>query len=283
MGYLFTTIGRIFEGAIVSVGSHMTLSLGGILLLGFPAAFWGGAYGYAIAAQAGLGLPVAFLIGMGMAMVIGALFAFFYTRMSNDSFAVITLASVLALDALIRSWSSLTGGVLGIAGVPRPEFASTLKHFIVIDLVVALIALGFEALLVSSPFGRSLRALKENKLALTSLGTSANLVGQVALLFAALFAGITGILTTSRIQFLDPSLGGFVLLVQILTIAIVANKPDVLRLLGATVVIILIPEALRFADLPVLILGYIRNLLYAAILILILYYVMYTSPIKRNV
>ena len=283
MGYFFTTVSRIWEAALTAIGAHVALGLGGILFLGFPAAFWCGAYGYTIAAKAGIPIAVSLLIGVGLAACMGGVFAFFYARMSNDSFAVITLTSVLAMEALIRSWDSLTGGVLGIAGVPRITVHQTLRDLMILQGVVVCVGLFFEWLLVNSPFGRSLRAIRENKNALTALGTSAKNVGQIAVLYAALFAGVAGILTAMRIQFLDPTLGGFVLLVQILTITIISNTPKTLRLLGITAAVVLLPELLRFFSLPTSILGYSRNLIYGFMLIVLIYYVMGSTSTKRYV
>ena len=283
MGYLFTVISRIWEASLAAIGSHLTLGLGGIFFLGFPVAFWTGAYGYAIAAKAGIAVVLSLVVGIALSAGAGALFAFFYSRMSNDSFAVITLASVLAAEALIRSWDSLTGGVLGIAGVPGIVPGQTLKSLVLLQTAIACFALLVESVLLKSPFGRSLRAIKENKSALTAMGTSAKRTGHVALLFAALFAGVAGILTAVRIQFLDPSLGGFVLLIQILTIAIIANAPKTTRLLCVTALIVLLPELLRFFDLPVSILGYSRNLFYALMLIVLVYVVMHSTTQRRYV
>ncbi|RJQ28592.1 branched-chain amino acid ABC transporter permease [Candidatus Parcubacteria bacterium] len=283
MGYLFTTIARVWETSLAAIGGHLTLSLGGILFLGFPAAFWCGSYGYAVAAKAGASLGVSFAVGIGLAAIAGGIFAFFYSRMSNDSFAVITLASFLALEALIRSWDSVTGGVLGIAGVPRFSFAQMLRGLVVFEAYVVLPAFILESFLANGPFGRSLRALKENRIVLTAMGTSPNTIGKTAVVFASLFAGVSGILAVSRVQFLDPTLGGIFLLTQTLTIAIIASTPKTLRLLGVTVTIVLLPELLRFFSLPLSILGHSRNALYGFLLIVLIYYATYNVSSKRHV
>lgn len=283
MGYFLTVANRIWETSILAVGSHLTLGLGGILFLGFPAAFWCGAYGYAIAAKVGLSVAVSLSVGVFLSAAMGALFAFLYSRMSNESFSVITLASVVAMDALIRSWDSVTGGVLGISGVPRFFSDQTLGSLMVFQTFIAVVCLVFESLLISSPFGRALRAAKENKNALTALGTSASMTGKVAVLFASLFAGMAGILAAMRIQFLDPSLGGLLLLAQIITIAIVVGTAKTLRLFVITAVIVLLPESLRFLNLPTTIIGYSRNFLYGIVLIVLIYYMSGKNPYKRNV
>jgi branched-chain amino acid transport system permease protein len=283
MGYIINVANKIWETALSAVGGHLTVGLGGILFLGFPVAFWCGTYGYAIAAHDGLSLGLSFVIAILTSGVLGAIYAFFYTRMSNDSFAVITLASVIAMQALLTSWDSFTGGTLGIAGVPRPAFVSTLYALCVLEAVVVVLALTVDALLVRTSFGRSLRALRENKQALTALGTSPNTTGGIAIIFACLFTGLSGVFTIMRIQFLDPTLGDMALLVEILTIAIIANTPKTLRLFGITALVILIPEALRFLSFPDTILGYARDMTYSIMLIAIIYYTLNTIATQRTV
>src|SRR3989344_9663080 len=119
MGYFLNTVTRIWETTLEAVGGHLTLGVGGILFLGFPASFWCGAYGYTVSAKAGLTVSASLIIGIILSASMGAIYMFFYSRMSNDSFAVMALASVLGMDALIRAWDSVTGGGLGIAGVQR--------------------------------------------------------------------------------------------------------------------------------------------------------------------
>lgn len=283
MGYFLNTLSRIWETVLEAVGGHLTLGLGGILFLGFPASFWCGAYGYAVSAKAGLPVSVSLTIGIVLSAVMGVIFTFFYSRMSNDSFAVMTLASVLGMDALIRTWDSVTGGVLGIAGVPRFFPDQTLQSLVIFGAIIAIACLVFESVLLKSPFGRALRAIKENKTALVSLGTSAKLTGQIAILFASLFTGIAGILVVMKIQFLDPSLGGLFMLAQILTISMMASSPKATVFFGATTAVVLLPEILRFFNLPVSILGYSRNLLYGLLLIVLIYYSTGKNKAKRYV
>ncbi len=283
MGYFLNTLTRIWETTLEAVGGHLTLGLGGILFLGFPASLWCGAYGYAVSAKYGLPIFISLIIGIALSSAMGAVYMFFYSRMSNDSFAVMTLASVLGMDALIRTWDSVTGGVLGIAGVPRFFPDQSLESLIIFETVIVIICLVSESVLLNSSFGRALRAIKENKTALVSLGTSAQLTGQIAVLFASFFAGIGGIFAAMRVQFLDPSLGGLFMLAQILTISMMANSPRTKVFLGATVAVVLLPEILRFFNLPVSILGYSRNLLYGLLLIVLIYYSAQNNRTKRYV
>jgi len=269
MGYLFTQIARFFEGLPMSIGSHIAISVSGIFFFGATVAFSLGAYVFTIFAKAGNPIYISVLLALVAAVILGIIFSFFYRRLSTDSFVVFTLASVLAFDALIRSWSSLTGGVLGISGVPRPAYISNLVSLVVLQGIVAVSFILFEYLLLKSPFGRVLQAHKENRTYLNSLGWSSDFIGSSVVVLASFMSAITGILAIWRIQFLDPTFGGIPLLIEFLTISILAIRPKVRWIVISTFVIILIPEILRFFPFPSSILGHLRIILYSGLLIIL--------------
>jgi branched-chain amino acid transport system permease protein len=261
---------RFFEGLTISVGSHLAVSVSGIFFLGTTVAFSLAAYVFTISAKAGSSIFLSVVLALLAAVILGVIFSFFYRRLSADSFVVFTLASVLAFDALLRSWSSLTGGVLGISGVPRPASVSSLADLVILQGVVAVSFVLFEYFILKSPFGRVLQAHKENRTYLNSLGWNSNFIGSAVVVLASFASAMAGILAIWRIQFLDPTFGGGIpLLIEVLTISILAIRPKVRWLVISTLVIILIPEVLRFFPMPSSILGHLRVILYSGLLIIL--------------
>ncbi|MBN2306692.1 branched-chain amino acid ABC transporter permease [Candidatus Peregrinibacteria bacterium] len=270
MGYLLSITAKFLEGVIISAGAHLTVTVTGIFFLAVPVTYASGAYVMVILQKAGLPLPPAVLLSVLFALGIALFFGFAYTKMSQDSYAVLTLASVVAADALLKSWNSVTGGVLGIAGIARPDFIQTLPALIVGQAFVTVLIIGLEYFLLKSSFGRRLRALKESKVALSSLGFSWKQAGRTVVILAGLLAAISGILTIWRIQYLDPSFSGIPLLLTTLTIAIMAHKPKTLYLAVATFLVVMVPELLRFFDFSSVILGHMRLLLYSVFVMLMI-------------
>jgi branched-chain amino acid transport system permease protein len=269
MGYLFTQLARIWENLFASIGAHLTVSVAGIHFFGFPVIFSLSAYIVVILAKMGVALPIAVMAALAGAFIVGVFFAALYRRLSNDSFAVFTLASILAFDALVRSWDSVTGGVLGISGIERPAFAKTLLAITVLGFCVAAASVLFEYLLLNSSLGRALQAHKESPRILDATGKSAKKIGSTAILIAVVLTSISGILTIWRIQFLDPSFGGIPAFLMILTMTILAVKPRISWIVSSTLVISLLPEILKFFSFPPAILGHLRILVYAVLLIIL--------------
>lgn len=270
MGYLLNITAKFLEGIVVSAGAHLTVTVTGIFFLAMPVTYASGAYVMVIAQKMGAPLTLAISLSLLFAMCIAVFFAMAYTRMSQDSYAVLTLASVVATDALIRSWDSVTGGVLGIAGISRPEFLKGLPALVVGQLVIALLVIGAEYFILKTHMGRHLRALKESKTSLSSLGISWKETGATIVILAVILSALSGILTIWRIQYLDPSFSGVPILLTSLTVAILAHKPKAASLVIATALIVFIPELLRFFHFSSVILGQIRILLYSALVIIMI-------------
>lgn len=269
MGYWLTQLQRLGEFVGVGSGAFLTFSLSGISFLGFPVANLFGAYAVAIARREGLSVPLAILATVAVAGIVGFAYARMYRRLSPDAFAVFSLASLLAADALVRSWDSVTGGVLGIS-VSRPDFARSVTDLLLVESVFAICVIALLGLILRSPLGRSLRALRESPTVLDSLGTDAKSAGSAAIFLACVLAAVAGMFAAWRLQFVDPGFANVITLVQGLTIAILSLRPRLRWFLGATVFTTLLPEVLRFFALPSALVGHARVMMYAMTLLILL-------------
>jgi len=273
VGYLFTLLANITEATITSVGAHLTTTLSGIFFLGIPAMISIGAYGMVVPQTFGYSLQESLVISFVLSLCASLLFVLFYLKLSKDSFTVFSLTTVLAVEAVVQSWDSVTGGVLGISGIMRPEYFSSFQDLVLLQVLVMFAVLIFEYILLKTWFGRMLLGLKESPEVVSSLKVSVARVGSLVIIISSILAAIEGVLITWRIQFLDASFGSIIVLIQILIIAIIAVKPRVYWLFLSVIFIVLLPEILRFLDIPPGIIGYVRDLLYSTILIIALFVV----------
>jgi len=283
MGYVLTVLINFLESLIGGLGAHLTISLGGIAFFALPAIYYLATYTFVISQR--LGVP---LIGaVGLAVVIASLLGLFFTlayrKLSSDSFAILGVSSVFAVEAVVKSWDSMTGGVLGIAGIIRPVWASSLSQLALVSLIMVIILLFLEWFFLKSPYGRGLLGLRENKILLESLGLSGYKLGSWMIIIASVLITFAGILTAWRIQFLDPSFGGMRILIYTATIGILALKPKLWWLIGAVFIVSTVPELLRFFDLPSTIMGHLRVLFYVIILLVTLRGLQGRLAVKRFV
>lgn len=270
MGYFLTILVFYGRTAISSVGIHLVFSLGGIFFLGMPSVVKVGAYTIALAEKQGMSGGVSFFIALSISFLCGLMFAWLFMKVSADSFAVLSLASILAIEALLRSWDTVTNGVLGISGIKRPDLFSTLPSLAIGIIVVVIVLFLMEFILLQTWIGRALRAYKQDEISLQALGVPTMKLAQAAILIASILAGISGIFMAWHIQYIDPMISGIPFLIEVITIGILSLKPKVRSVALMTLLVIVLPESLKFIDFPTSVFGYMRTFSYSIVLIFLI-------------
>jgi branched-chain amino acid transport system permease protein len=250
---------------------NLTFGLGRLFNLAHVASYALGAYATAILSTTAespfwVCILVSMLISGLFALTLGAI----SLRLSTDYFAIGTLAFSSVVSALLINWKDVTHGVLGIPGIPRPELFGidfyTNSNFLVLISVFALFTQLFFYIAQTGPFGRTLRALAEYEQAASTLGKDTRMVRNFAFFFSSAAAGLAGSFFAYYMSYIDPSSFSLSEMVFILTIVIVGQPGSFFGVLGGTVLLLLIPEALRFVDISSAYLGPARQMLYAVIL-----------------
>jgi branched-chain amino acid transport system permease protein len=141
-----------------------------------------------------------------------ALIGFFALRTRGIYFLMVTLAFAQMLFSVAISFSRVTGGSDGLAGVPRPSLAlATFKYSIDTPQSFYFLALifcvGTWLLLkrvVNSPFGWALRGIRENEPRLRALGYNTFRYKMAAFIVAGALAGIAGVLVAQYLFIASP-------------------------------------------------------------------------------
>lgn len=263
--------------AIIAQGFNIIFGLGSLFNLAHIAFAAVGAYATALLST---DYGWALLPCLGVSILLSGLFALLVGEislvLSKDYFAMGTLSFGAIVSALLINWKSLTRGVLGIPGIPRPELLgidfSTSINFLLLSLSLLLVSQIIAFLFFRSRAARSLRALALDEAAAQSLGRNARALRNFAFFLSACFAGLGGSLFAYYLNFIDPSSFMLAEMVLILTIAVVARPGSFWGIFPAVlIVVIVIPEGLRHFELPSSILGPMRQLLNGLILFILVY------------
>ena len=191
---------RLSIYGLFAMSLNLLIGYTGLISFGHAMFFGFGAYAFGLLMQSGaLSIPLAvaasLLATAALAAIIGAL----CIRLAAIYFAFLTLAFQMLLYSIILSWVSLTGGDQGLrGGIPRPPFlgidlGSPTQVFIV-TCIVFFASLLLIRQLVESPFGYSLRMVRDNSARALALGLPVQRYKLAAFVIAALFAGIAGML-----------------------------------------------------------------------------------------
>jgi branched-chain amino acid transport system permease protein len=196
--------------ALLTLGLNVQWGLTGLVNLGIVAFFGVGAYTAALLAVAGATLPLAWAAAIALAAVAGVVMAMVALRLREDYLAIVTLgfAEVLRLFLLNEVW--LTKGANGVTGIPRPLHAVFGRHYDLFYLAVVLAAVGlvYWALqrVAGSPFGRVLRAIREDETVAAIAGKSVFRFKVQAFAVGAAIAGLAGIFFAHYLAYIEPNM-----------------------------------------------------------------------------
>lgn len=191
---------RLAAFGIFATSLNILVGYGGMVSFGHAMFFGAGAYAFGLLMQkAGTSIPVAMLGAVAFTAVLSLVVGAICVRLQAIYFAFLTLAFQMFLHRVILSWISLTGGDQGLmGGIPRPVFLginlsdiSTLYGFSCGVAVVCLLAMRW---ILQSPFGYTLRMVRDNAERARFLGIDVWRVRLYAFVLAGCFAGVAGIL-----------------------------------------------------------------------------------------
>ncbi|MCO6430485.1 MAG: branched-chain amino acid ABC transporter permease [Deltaproteobacteria bacterium] len=232
---------------------NLTFGMGRLFNLAHIAAYALGAY---VTALGSMDLQLNFFSCMAGAALVAALFSLLVagisTRLTNDYFAIGTLAFSSLVSAVLINWKGVTRGVLGIPGIPRPVIAgkeiTDNWEFLLLLATVFIVLQTFLFILYHGSFSRSLRAQAENNSSALALGIDTGLVRSLSFVLSSSCAGVAGAFFAYYINYIDPSSFSFNESVLILSIVVIGRPGSFWGVLIATVLLVLLPEAIREVD-----------------------------------
>jgi branched-chain amino acid transport system permease protein len=200
--YLIMT--EILRLALFALSLDLILGYAGIVSLGHAAFFGVGAYSAGLLALHGIVTePVLALLVSGLvAAVVGFLTSFLVIRGVDLTRLMVTLGIALLLEALAERFSDITGGSDGLQGIEMQpilglfafDMFGKVGFFYVLIVLFVLFLLARR--IVHSPFGLSLRAIRNNPLRAAAIGVPINRRLIAVYTLAAFYAGIAGALFT---------------------------------------------------------------------------------------
>ncbi len=195
--------------SIVALSLNLEFGFAGLANFGKVAFFLVGAYTYAILSQAGVPFYLCLIASALTSAIMGFLVSLPTLKLREDYLAIVVLAFGEMLRQIVKSEHWIAGGVWGITVSPAISIAGVsarVDTLLNIGLVYLCLFASFLVvqLLTNSPYGRIMRAIREDEVAAEALGKDrAKYRAQVFALGSAI-AGVAGGLYAQYIQFIDP-------------------------------------------------------------------------------
>ena len=206
--------GRVLVLGLAAMSFNLLLGFTGVMSFGHAAYFGLGAYGAGLTLKyVTASTPLAMLAGVALGGILGTLFGLLIVQRRGVYFAMVTVAFGQIAFYVAYSWDSLTGGYDGLRGFSRAplnlgfatiDITSNSTYFYYFLLAVFAIATGLQALLLASPFGRTLVAIRENERRARFLGIPIERHIWLSFSISCCFTALAGSLYALLNNFADP-------------------------------------------------------------------------------
>jgi len=250
-GYILNLFMQAATYAMAVLGLTVVLGYTGQISLAQAAFFGLGAYGVAIGTTM-LHWPflLALLLGVAVAALLGAVLGASTLKLGGHYLAMVTISFQQILTLVLTNWIGLTNGPDGVRNIPRPSlFGLSLAdsdRYLALCLV-ALYAVGFFVWwLKRTKLGLGMQAVRDNELAAEVVGVDTYRVKVTAFCLSALLGGLGGGLFAGGFGYISPDQFSFNESVVFMTMVLLGGADAAVGSAIGTVLLILLPEWLRF-------------------------------------
>jgi branched-chain amino acid transport system permease protein len=249
--YLVTILTLVSIAAVFGLALNLQWGLCGMVNFGLAGFAALGAYTCALVALAGAGSFLATFSAMVVCAAACGATALISLRLSDEYLAILTLGfgEVVRLVVLSETW--LTNGSLGLPDIPRP-FAELLPEthyevwFLAFCLAIVLILYVLLEILLRSPFGRAVRAVREDDVVAATLGKNVVWLRVRAFALGGAIIGIGGSLHAFYMTYIDPSQFSTIITAYAFMAVIAGGRGSNKGLLIGAVTIMTLVEGSRF-------------------------------------
>jgi len=270
MDYLLHILILIGIYVVLSVSLNLIMGYVGLLSLAHAAFFGLGAY---VAALMALKLHSPFVVSLGCAVLItgalGAIVSIPSLRIRDEFFIIATFGFQIITFNILNNWIAVTGGPEGLPGIPQPtivglKISSDLGFLVLVGVFCAL-TLWVTRRIVRSPFGRVLKAIREDEVFAQAAGK--NIAAHKVLVFVigAGMAAVAGVMYAHYISFIDPTSFTVMESIFIISIVIIGGSGSLWGPVVGAVVLVVLPELLRFIGLPSSVAANLRQIIYGGL------------------
>jgi branched-chain amino acid transport system permease protein len=272
MDFLYSYIALAEIYVLLGLSTNLLVGIAGIFSVSQAAVFGVGAYIVAFFLMHGImGFVPALIIAAACCVALNVLVTLPSLRVSGDYFVVTSFGIQLLATAIFVNWTAGTGGANGLPGIAPPDlFGFVLEsnaHLVL--LCTAGTGLGCLAfwLIMRAPFGRLLRAIREDELAVAAAGKGVLRAKVSAAALAGAFAGSAGGLYATFLSFVDPSSFDLDASILLLTMVVVGGARTLAGSVIGPFLLLALPQALALIDIPTSIAASARQFIYGVLLI----------------
>ncbi|MCX5916886.1 MAG: branched-chain amino acid ABC transporter ATP-binding protein/permease [Deltaproteobacteria bacterium] len=271
MDYIFNVLVFILIYAVWVQSLNLIMGYVGVISMGHAIFSGIGAYTAAlISVHLGYNFLVGTVAGFLLATVVGALLAIPSLRVRNEYLIVFTVGFQMVAYEFMITARGITEGQGGIPNIPSPQlfgFAfNTPFKFLPLALVTTVICFAIVWRLVNSPFGRVLKAIREDESACRALGKNTLKFKVLVFALGGGIAAIAGSTMAYFITFISPVSFSIEISIFIIVMVVLGGEASFWGPLVGAAILVGLPEVLRFLPGTAGFVDVLREIFYGLIL-----------------
>jgi branched-chain amino acid transport system permease protein len=237
--YMVSLGQTILTAAMLAAALNFLIGNAGMPSLGHGAIAAASSYAVAWGSQQGFGAGTQVLLALGITVIVSLVYGVLSMRTSGIYFLMVTLALGMVIWGLAYRWSSVTGGENGITGVDAPEAIKPYWIYYYVVLAVFLIMTALLWVASNSPFGASLRGIRDSESRMRSLGYNVSAYKVGAFMISGFVSGTAGLFAVWHTHFVSPTSAGIGRSVLLIVMVILGGVGTVWGpLVGAAIVVL---------------------------------------------
>ncbi|WP_042355599.1 branched-chain amino acid ABC transporter permease [Bacillus rubiinfantis] len=253
--YFMYIINLILIYALLALGLDLIVGYTGQVSVGHGAFFGVGAYVAAILSKnAGFSFWQTLPLSILVTALIGFAIGFIGLKLIEEYLVMATLAFGTIIWLVFLNWTDLTGGPMGIAGIPAPPtiklgafaFPFLQYHdYYPLLLIFVYIGILLTRLLIKSGFGRACTAIRDDELAAQAMGIPVFKTKVTMFTISSAFCGAAGGLYAHFLHVVSPETFAFSMSVTILTMVMIGGQGSIAGAIIGSTLLTISSEALR--------------------------------------
>ena len=257
---------------LLGLSTNLLVGIVGIFSISQAAVFGVGAYIVSDFLLSGtLGFLPALVVAILACITLNVLITLPSLRVAGDYFVVTSFGIQLLATAAYTNWTEGTGGANGLPGIPPADIfgiqLESTSQYLALASVAALLGCLCFWLVMRAPFGRLLRAIREDELAVAAAGKGVLAAKVYAAALAGAYAGVAGGLYATFMSFIDPSAFDLDASVLLLSMVVLGGARTLAGSIVGPFLLLALPQLLALVALPTSVAAAMRQLIYGVLLI----------------
>ena len=271
MAYVYTLVAMIAIYSILTLSTNLLIGYGGIVSMGQASIFGVGAYCVAKLTLMGVSWWIALIPAIILCVLCNMLLTLPSLRADGFYFMVVTFGFSKLMTTIFSSWTAVTGGAYGLAGIPKAsvfgiKMSSSFQQM-VFCLVFLVVCFYIARRIVFSPYGELVEAMRQEPAAVEALGKSVMNIKVINSMVSGVFCAIAGALYVQYIAYIEAVSFNQDVSFNLTVYVFLGGAATLMGSIAGPIFMLLIPRIIALLPIPAALTGALETMIYGLLLV----------------